>query len=117
MSTQFFLWYTVCKNGREYIILGLIQGRRSVSPLAHRVTYVCEYESVLTVGMPPPEVEKQVTNRRKGGRRTKRNVWVGEGGESDRCYVPQLHNSTEAMRAAVFSDRGLIVYLKGAGWL
>ena len=42
---------------------------------------------------------------------------VGEGGESEPCHVPQLHSSTEAMRAAVFSDRGLIVYLNGAGWL
>ena len=42
---------------------------------------------------------------------------VGEGGESEQCHVPQLHSSTEAMRAAVFSDRGLIVYLNGAGWL
>jgi len=29
----------------------------------------------------------------------------------------KLHNSTEATRAAVFSDRGLIVYLNGVGWL
>ena len=43
---------------------------------------------------------------------------IDEGGECERCYVPQrLHNSTEAMRAAVFSDRGLIVYLNGRGWL
>jgi len=43
---------------------------------------------------------------------------IDEGGECERCYVPQrLHNLTEAMRAAVFSDRDLIVYLNGRGWL
>jgi len=39
---------------------------------------------------------------------------VGEGKAS---VDIQLHNSTEAMRAAAFSDRGLIVYLNGSGWL
>ena len=39
----------------------------------------------------------------------------GEG--SGHHYVSQLHSSTEAMRVALFSDRGLMVYLNGGGWL
>jgi len=32
-------------------------------------------------------------------------------------HIRQLHNSTEATRAALFSDRALMVHLNGGGWL
>ena len=38
--------------------------------------------------------------------------YVHEAG-SVRHYILQLHNSTEVMRAALFSERGLMVHLNG----
>ena len=44
------------------------------------------------------------------------HVWQSIYDISPSAY-PQFQNSTEATRAVLFSDRGLMVYLNGAGWL
>ena len=81
---------------------------------------------MLTVGTPPSEVKKTSNKLTKRWEEDEKEClaillihpeYVGEGGGSERRYIPQLHNSTEVMSAAVFPDRGLIVYLNGAGWL
>jgi len=58
----------------------------------------CTYESAKTADTLFSEVEEGA-----------KEVFIGD--------LPQLHNSTEAMRAAHFSDRGLMAYLNGGGWL
>jgi hypothetical protein len=76
---------------------------------------------------PLSDAGRQVTRRREGGKTSNRkrvdnpadpirNIHGGGLGE-EREANAILHNSIKATRAAVFSDRGLRVYLKVGGWL
>jgi hypothetical protein len=73
---------------------------------------------------PLSDAGRQVTRRREGGKTSNRkrvgdpirSIHGGGLGE-EREANAILHNSIKATRAAVFSDRGLRVYLKVGGWL
>lgn len=99
----------------------------------HRLTQIgfsfVDTGQLLAADMQTPlsDAGRQVTRRREGGKTSNRkrvdnladpirNIRGGGLGE-EREANAILHNSIKATRAAVFSDRGLRVYLNVGGWL